>query len=179
MKYDFAQFNDLKGIGIWALGYDAGRTELWNLLYAKFGESAPPTKPSRLLIKNIGGGSIKIDFQGAENASEYIVLRGSLDIVGGLDTLGVYNDRPVIIDGLNEGETYFLSIAAKNSLGTSEPTEMLGVVPSSEQVNFLIVNGFDRVSGTSNTFDFIRQHGSSINSNGRAFDSASNEAIIE
>ena len=56
---------------------------------------------------------------------------------------------------------------------------MLGVVPSSEQVDFLIVNGFDRVSGTSNTFDFIRQHGSSINSNGRAFDSASNEAIIE
>ena len=107
------------------------------------------------------------------------MLRGSLDIVGGLDTLGVYNDRPVIIDGLNEGETYFLSIAAKNSLGTSEPTEMLGVVPSSEQVDFLIVNGFDRVSGTSNTFDFIRQHGSSINSNGRAFDSASNEAIIE
>ena len=107
------------------------------------------------------------------------MLRGSLDIVGGLDTLGVYTDRPVIIDGLNEGETYFLSIAAKNSLGTSEPTEMLGVVPSSEQVDFLIVNGFDRVSGTSNTFDFIRQHGSSINSNGRAFDSASNEAIIE
>ena len=179
LKYDFALFNDLKGIGIWALGYDAGRTELWDLLYAKFGESAPPMKPSRLLIKNIGGGSIKIDFQGAENASEYIVLRGSLDIVGGLDTLGIYTDRPIIIDALNEGETYFLSIAAKNSLGTSEPTEMLGVVPSSEQVDFLIVNGFDRVSGTSNTFDFIRQHGSSINSNGRAFDSASNEAIIE
>ena len=179
LKYDFALYNDLKGIGIWALGYDAGRTELWDLLYAKFGESAPPTKPSRLLIKNIGGGSIKIDFQGAENASEYIVLRGSLDVVGGLDTLGVYTDRPVIIDNLTEGETYFLSIAAKNSLGTSEPTEMLGVVPSSGTVSFLIVNGFDRVSGTNNTFDFIRQHGSSISSNGRAFDSASNEAIIE
>tara|TARA_B110000263_G_scaffold42979_1_gene34935 strand:+ start:1617 stop:4055 length:2439 start_codon:yes stop_codon:yes gene_type:complete len=179
LKYDFALYNNLKGIGIWALGYDAGRTELWDLLHAKFGESAPPTKPSRLLIKNIGSGSIKIDFQGAENASEYIVLRGSLDIVGGLDTLGIYTDRPIIIDNLTEGETYFLSIAAKNSLGTSQPSEMLGVVPSSGQVNFLIVNGFDRVSGTSNTFDFIRQHGSSINSNGRAFDSASNEAIIE
>ena len=179
LKYDFALFNDLKGIGIWALGYDAGRTELWDLLYNKFGETAPPTKPSRLSIKNIGNGSVKIDFQGSENASEFIVLRGSLDVVGSLDTIGVYTNRPIVIDDLVEGEAYFLSIAAKNSLGTSEPTEMLGVVPSSNPVDFLIVNGFDRVSGTSNTFDFIRQHGSAIHSNGKTFDSASNEAIIE
>jgi len=179
LKYDFALFNDLKGIGIWALGYDAGRTELWDLLYNKFGETAPPTKPSRLSIKNIGNGSVKIDFQGSENASEFIVLRGSLDVVGSLDTLGVYTNRPIVIDDLVEGEAYFLSIAAKNSLGTSEPTEMLGVVPSSNPVDFLIVNGFDRVSGTSNTFDFIRQHGSALHSNGKTFDSASNEAIIE
>ena len=179
LKYDFALFNDLKGIGIWALGYDAGRTELWDLLYNKFGETAPPTKPSKLSMKNIGDGSVKIDFQGSENASEFIVLRGSLDVVGSLDTLGVYTNRPIVIDDLIEGELYFLSIAAKNSLGTSEPTEMLGVVPSSNPVSFLIVNGFDRTSGTSNTFDFIRQHGSAIHSNGKTFDSASNEAIID
>ena len=59
--------------------------------------------------------------------------------------MGVYTNRPIVIDDLVEGETYFLSISAKNSLGTSEPTEMLGVVPSSNPVDFLIVNGFDRV----------------------------------
>ena len=115
----------------------------------------------------------------SKKASEFIVVRGSLDVVGSFDTLGVYTNRPIVLNDLVEGEAYFLSIAAKNSLGTSEPTEMLGVVPSSNPVDFLIVNGFDRVSGTSNPFDFIRQHGSALHSNGKTFDSASNEAIIE
>jgi len=177
-KYDFALSNGLKGIGVWALGYDAGRSELWELLHAKFGESSPPTKPTRLHIKNLGENSIKIDFQGAENASEYIILRGYLEVFGGFDTLGIYSEKPIVIDNLNENETYFLSAVAKNSLGNSEPTEMLGVIPSSEPVSFIIVNGFDRVSGTNNTFNFIRQHGASLKNNSRAFDSASNDAVI-
>ena len=36
LKYDFAKTKNLKGIGIWALGYDNGRTELWNLICRKF-----------------------------------------------------------------------------------------------------------------------------------------------
>jgi len=179
LKYDFALYNDLKGIGIWALGYDGNNTELWDLLYAKFGDAAPPTTPGRVTMKNIGGGTIMIDFQGAQTASEFIVLRGYLEAVGGLDTLGVYSDRPIVIEGLTEGETYFLSIAATNPFGTSEPTEMLGIVPSSNPVSCLVINGFDRVNGTQNTFDFVRQHGSAIQSQEYAFDSATNEAVIE
>ena len=104
LKYDFALFNDLKGVGIWALGYDDGRPELWELLHAKFGDTAPPTKPSNLYMKNIGQGSIKIDFTGSENASNFIVLRGYLDVVGGLDTVGIFSERPIIIDNLVEGD---------------------------------------------------------------------------
>ena len=40
LKYDFALLNELKGIGIWALGYDGNRSELWNLLNSKFGEES-------------------------------------------------------------------------------------------------------------------------------------------
>ncbi len=36
LKYDLAISKNLKGIGIWALGYDDGRTELWNLIKNKF-----------------------------------------------------------------------------------------------------------------------------------------------
>jgi spore germination protein YaaH len=36
LKYDFAINKNLKGIGIWALGYDDGRTELWDLIEKKF-----------------------------------------------------------------------------------------------------------------------------------------------
>ena len=178
LKYDFALFNDLKGIGIWALGYDDGRPELWELLHSKFGDTAPPIRPSNLLVKNIGQGAITIDFAGSENASEFVVLRGYLEVVGGLDTVGVFTDRPIIIENLNVDETYFLSVAARNSLGSSEPTEMLGVVPSYDDIKVLIVNGFDRVNGTTNSFDYIRQHGSSIHAQGKAFDAASNEAIM-
>jgi spore germination protein YaaH len=36
LKYDFAIEKNLKGIGIWALGYDGKRDELWNLIEDKF-----------------------------------------------------------------------------------------------------------------------------------------------
>ena len=55
---------------------------------------------------------------------------------------------------------------------------MLGVIPSANSPKVLIVNGFDRVTGTNNTFDFIKEHGSALHNNDYLFDSASNEAII-
>ncbi len=38
LKYQLADVNHLKGIGIWALGYDNGHNELWNLLRTRYGE---------------------------------------------------------------------------------------------------------------------------------------------
>lgn len=35
-KYDFVNARNLGGIGIWALGYDVGRTELWDVIKDKF-----------------------------------------------------------------------------------------------------------------------------------------------
>ena len=35
-KYEFAMNSDLKGIGVWALGYDDGRTDLWNIIDEMF-----------------------------------------------------------------------------------------------------------------------------------------------
>ena len=177
LKYDFAVNNNLKGIGIWALGYDGDNTELWSLLYSKFGDETPPTIPNRITMENIGDGSIKINFSGGENATEFFILRTYLNQINTLDTLGIYYNRPIIIDGLTEGESYFLSIVASNIFGESDKTEVLGIVPSSEPVNHLIVNGFDRITGTDNTFDFILQHGSAILDQGYAFDSATNEAV--
>lgn len=36
-KYDLINREELAGVGIWALGYDMGHTELWSLLDTKFG----------------------------------------------------------------------------------------------------------------------------------------------
>ncbi len=38
LKYQLADVYHLKGVGMWALGYDNGRSELWNLLRARYGE---------------------------------------------------------------------------------------------------------------------------------------------
>ncbi len=37
-KYDWIKNQKISGVGLWALGFDEGNTELWNLLATKFGE---------------------------------------------------------------------------------------------------------------------------------------------
>ena len=50
-KYDLINSNDLRGAGIWALGYDGTRTELWKAIGDKF---APDVKPPKVGIRNVG-----------------------------------------------------------------------------------------------------------------------------
>ena len=38
IKYDWIKKNNIGGVGIWALGYDNGYSELWNLLTEKFSQ---------------------------------------------------------------------------------------------------------------------------------------------
>ena len=42
-KYDLVNRHGLRGVGIWALGYDGTRTELYAALKAKFITDADPT----------------------------------------------------------------------------------------------------------------------------------------
>lgn len=37
IKYDFAKSKQLGGVGMWALGFDDGKSDMWNLLRQKFG----------------------------------------------------------------------------------------------------------------------------------------------
>lgn len=43
-KYDYALTNNLKGVGIWALGYDNGYNELWDVIENKFATNAVPVQ---------------------------------------------------------------------------------------------------------------------------------------
>src|SRR5258708_2529373 len=38
IKYDFAKSKNLAGVGIWALGFDEGKKEMWTVLKEKFGQ---------------------------------------------------------------------------------------------------------------------------------------------
>ncbi len=46
-KFTFALKQDLGGVGIWALGYDGSRPELWDLLEATFGAEPAPQPGDR------------------------------------------------------------------------------------------------------------------------------------
>jgi len=41
LKYDLVNANNLRGVGMWTLGYDSGHTELWNELATKFTGATP------------------------------------------------------------------------------------------------------------------------------------------
>ncbi len=47
IKYDFAKDKKLAGVGIWALGFDNGRSEMWDLLKTKFGPNSHSSQISR------------------------------------------------------------------------------------------------------------------------------------
>ena len=68
---------------------------------------------------------------------------------------------------------------AINSSGSSAQTEVLAGIPSGTKSEFLIVNGFDRTSGTVNTFDYIRMYDYPMTNIGINFSSSSNEAVFK
>jgi len=177
LKYDLALDKGLGGVGMWALGYDQGYDDLWQLLQNKFGSAGVPDAPREFSQVNWGSGLVVLDFTGSETADYFTVERLFSDS-DSIESLGTFTSRPIIIDNLNQGETYFLKIKGSNDQGQSSYTEVLGVVPAENAAEVLIVNGFDRISGTNNTFDFILEHGPAIHAAGYYFDSASNEAII-
>ena len=72
-KYDFAIINKLKGIGIWALGYDNGYNELWDVIESKFATNAVPVVDP---VGQIEGYPIKV--------SNYILKKKDLLIVSSL-----------------------------------------------------------------------------------------------
>lgn len=132
--------------------------------------------PKSFAVINKANNNLEVKVKNDVNASHYKIY---------ISTNGTTFNAPVtmiksnlILTGLTAGQNYYVKIAAYNATYsvTSTTSELLAGVPCSYQDSMLVVNGFDRVV-TGNTFDFIRQHGSSVFSNGHYFSSATNEAI--
>ena len=176
-KYDFVISKKLGGVGIWALGYDEGYDQLWNALNEKMGAKSAPLTPINFNVVNVGKGLASIEFSGSDNSTFFEVIRVYSNS-NQTESLGQFSSSPILLENLNDNESYFIKLKAINAYGSSKHTEVLGVIPSANSPKVLIVNGFDRVTGTNNTFDFIKEHGSALHNNDYIFDSASNEAII-
>ena len=62
-KYDLVNAHQLKGIGIWALGYDTGHGELWNLIASKLrGYPLTPSVPTSVVTTSSAAGSATLSW---------------------------------------------------------------------------------------------------------------------
>ena len=174
-KYELINQLNLKGTAIWALSYDGERLELQGALADAFGSTAPPLKPTDFRVVNIGGGQVQIAAKSPGGATSYRIYRGTdgVNFDAGTD----FPNAVSTFSNLSPDSTYYFKLSAVNGNGESNITEVLGVRPTTENVPILIVNGFDRITGTVNTFDFIKRFAPAVVNAGFSFDACANEAV--
>ncbi len=175
LKFDLVNNRDLKGIAIWALSYDGTRQELQGAISDAFGSTAPPLRPTHLRVTNIGNGEVKVEVKPASGATAYRLYTSTDGTM--FDNGRDFPSAAMEVSGLNRDRVYYFKVTAVNGNGESNPTEVLAVKPTAGVANVLIVNGFDRTSGTVNTFDFVKRFAPSLLKLGYSFNSCANEAI--
>ncbi len=176
LKYDLAITHNLKGVGMWALNYDGTRNELWNELDIKFGTGTlpAPNTPEEFRVVSESDSSLRIQFSEPAYATGYKLFIGKDGI--NFNPPYTVTSNNILIEGLSPDTTYYFKVQAFNDTGASDDTEVLAGIPSSAK-SILVVNGFDRISGTNNTRNLIRQYANPILMNGFKFVSSSNEAV--
>lgn len=175
LKFDLINQKNLKGTAIWALTYDGQRQELQQAISNAFGSTAPPFQPTDFRITNIGNGAVAVAVKPTSGATAYRLYQSTdgTNFDSGTD----FPSATIILNALSADSTYYFKMTAVNGNGESNPTEVLAVRPTAATADVLIVNGFDRTTGTTNTFDFIRRYAPSLVKTGHAFDAAANEAV--
>jgi len=174
-KFDLVNQTNLKGIAIWALGFDGQRQELQGAISDAFGSTAPPLKPINFRVLTTGMGQIEVVASVASGATGYRIYESAdgVNFDSGTDFPGPDN----VLNSLDPNSAHYFKVSALNGNGESALTQVLASRPAAEAANILIVDGFDRTSGTNNTFDFVRRYAPSLQQAGHIFDSCSNEAI--
>jgi spore germination protein YaaH len=178
LKYDLAISRNLKGVGMWALGYDGARQELWNLIDRKFGsgEIPAPAKPQSFRVVAEAQAGLTLKFEVPNYATGFKAFMST----DGLN-FEMFEDvsvNSISIDSLSVDSVYYFKVRAYNDAGESEFTEVLAGIPAMTVQKNLIVNGFDRVTSTNNTFDYITRYGPPMLEIDKPFHSTSNEAVF-
>ncbi len=178
LKYELAKSLNLKGVGIWALGFDGNRTELWDLINKEFGngEQIKPTPPVEFSVTETSPSEVRIDFSYSTNAESYLLYIGS-DGAAFTDSVTLYSSPYNF--AVQQNQTYYFKLCAVNSSGKSLPTHTLAASISPESSKkILIVDGFDRYYNNNNNFNFIIRYTDALTQSGISFSSANNETVI-
>ena len=168
IKENYINQEDLAGMGIWALRYDAGHIALWNELEEHFG-----TVPNRLRVENTGDGGLRVSWGASLGATGYRVHR-SADGISFPDYVETCDTTAVLSD-LDLRTVYYVKVSAVTAKGETPAGEVLAARTSGAP-QVLVVNGYDRPK-TTNSHDFIIRHAASLDAAGIAFDACANEAV--
>lgn len=177
-KFDLAVTKNLAGIGMWALGYDDGSEDLWNLIDLDFGSGLQPfpEEPSSIIIKTESDSSVLVEFTEANFSDGYYLYYGRDGMVFP-DSIQISGNQ-YKLDGLEKDSVYYFRIKSFNSRGLSNSSEVLAASLMENYNKVLIVNGFDRIDVT-NTRDYIRYYTKPLKERGYGYSSASNESVFK
>ncbi len=178
LKYDFAVNKNLKGVGMWALGYDGVRQELWNLLSVKFGNGyiPAPDAPTNFYVESENDSSIMLNFSIPTGAVSFEIFISEDGI--NFDSLREVNNNNILIEGLKRDTPYFFKVKAKNNSGSSPETVILGGTTLNNQ-NVLVVNGYDKMPDSTASSSYLKEYAAPLIENNYSFSSSSNEAIFD
>ncbi len=176
-KYALAKNNNLKGVGMWALGYDDGYNQLWNRLKEYLLTSAPPGIPANFkIVADSATGKISMTVREDSDATSYEFFISSDG--DNYRLLGSSTTPSMEFGGASSDSIYYFKAKSRNGFGGSKESEVLAAFIGSG-TKILIVNGFDREVGVvpSNSHDYVKKYAISLKAAGYSFDSASNEAV--
>ncbi len=193
-KYQFVLDRNLMGIGMWALGMDAGNKDIWNMLAVYLTDSGyVPRAPSAPVLAAVKDTSEQFDNRvvvrwrsSGTPAAAGFRLYLTHDLASWPTTplldesvLGPAQ-REAVISALTADTTYFVRMVAVDSLHVriSDTSDTYAVRVGGGKP-YLIVDGFDRVTGSYNLprHDFGARYGQALAASGAHFDCVDNEAV--
>ncbi|MGB8317276.1 MAG: glycosyl hydrolase family 18 protein [Ignavibacteriaceae bacterium] len=177
LKYNLAISKNLKGVGMWALGYDGTRQELWNLLSVKFGNGVipPPEVPTNFFVSAENDSSVRLSYSFPTGTKSFEIFVSEDGI--NFDSLQEVNTNNVIVQGLQKNKSYYFKVRAKNNFGYSPETEALAATTLSNN-HVLIVNSFNLSIDTTKSINFVRMYADPLIKNGYSFSSCSNQTVF-
>ncbi len=193
-KYQFVLDRNLMGIGMWALGMDAGNKDIWNMLAVYLTDSGyVPRAPSAPVLAAVKDTSEQFDNRvvvrwrssGTPAAAGFRLYMthdpATWPTTPLLDesVLGPVQ-RETVINRHAADPTYFVRMVAVDSLHVriSDTSDTYAVRVGGGKP-YLIVDGFDRVTGSYNLprHDFGARYGQALAASGAHFDCVDNEAV--
>ena len=171
-KYDYALNQAIGGVGIWALNYDAKRTELWNLISTKFadGSTPIPSPPTSVAAIRKDATTVTLIFKPGNDATSYEVLLSTDN--KNFSVVKEDTSLAIDIDGLIQGEVYYFKLRSKNDGGVSTETDVVAAMPSLYKSDILIVDGLTR-----SAYDAVQQYDYPLTQLNHTFSNASADAV--